>query len=622
MKPLNPNERRLMGTLVRGALVLALAILAVAFFRAQVVRGPAWALQSESNRLRVLTVPAPRGTIFDRTGRIVAENIPAYSVSLFPAAPDSIRANLERLQPILNLSEARIETLVDEFRRNRRQALMVKLDAPFEEVAALEERRSEFPGVFLEMRPKRRYVHGPAMGHILGYVGEVSRQELESPAFEGYERGMLVGKDGIERQYEPLLQGRQGFRYVEVDAVGRVVGSFDGQATAPALPGTDVELHLDLELQAFIHDIFPDTLRGAVVVLNVEDGGVLALYSAPSFDPNVFVGGIERDRWDDLNQDPSQPLFNRATVGRYPPASTWKLATAAIALELGEVSPGQFMPEPCTGSFRYGNVVRRCWESRGHGRLDLADAIAHSCNVYFYQMGLRVGLERLVAEGTRLGFGERCGVDLPRESRGVFPESLDWWQRVYNYRPFENEVLTIAIGQGPNDQTPLKMAQFYLALARDGTAPAPRVVRLGESEEPAVAWSLDLGESSLEALRRGLRLVTSAGGTAFLSSLEHWDLIGKTGTAQAGPGRERVHAWFAGMAGPWDGDPEIVTVVLVEEVGPGQGGSSVAAPIAAKAADFHLRRKHGIPVEFPQTLGEHLRGGVSAPWARWARPTN
>ena len=617
MKPYHPNDRRLMGTVVRGVLALVLGILLISFYRAQVVRGPAWALQSESNRLRVLAVPAPRGTVFDRYGSIVAENVPAYSVSLFPAALDSIEANLRRLQPILNLSEARIANLMEDFLRNRRRPLVVKMDAPYHEVAALEERRPEFPGVFLEMRPKRRYVEGPAMGHVLGYLGEVSAQELTNPMFEGYEQGMMVGKTGLERRYEPMLQGRQGVRYVEVDAVGRIVGSFEGQAAAPAEPGTDLELHLDLELQAFIHGIFPDTLRGAVVALNVDDGGVLALYSAPSFDPNDFVGGIDRDRWEALNQDPDRPLFNRAAVGTYPPASTWKLATAAIGLELGEVRPGEAMPDPCTGSFRFQNVTRRCWQPEGHGRLNLSGAIAHSCNVYFYQLGLRIGLERLVEEGTRLGFSETCGVDLPREGRGTFPESLDWWQRVFNYRPFENEVLTLAIGQGPNSQTPLKMAQFYLALARDGSAPAPRIARTDNGDDPPAAWSLDLGEASLEALREGLRQVTSAGGTAFLSSLEHWDLIGKTGTDQAGPGRDRVHGWFTGMAGPWGAPPEIVIVVLVEEVGPGQGGSSVAAPIAAKAVDFHLRRKHGIPVEFPQTLGEHLRAGVPAPWARW-----
>lgn len=617
MKAFNQNERRGMGKGARLVLLLLLAVLGVAFFRAQVVRGPAWALQSETNRLRVLTVPAPRGTIFDRTGRVVADNVPAYSVSLFPAPVDSIRADLLRLQPILNLTDARVETLVETFRRNRRQPLVVKMDAAYEEAAALEERRPEFPGVFLETRPKRRYMGGAAVGHVLGHVGEISQQELASPAFAGYERGMIVGKDGLERQYEPTLQGRSGFRYVEVDAAGRIIGSFEGQPSAPGFPGEDLHLHLDLALQEFLHEIFPDTLRGAAVVLNVEDGGILALYSAPGFDPNEFVGGMDRARWETLNRDPDRPLFNRAAVGTYPPASTWKLATAAIGLELGVANPREMMPQACTGSFQYGNVVRRCWDPRGHGHLDLAGAIAHSCNVYFYQLGLRIGLERLVAEGSRLGFGEPCGVDLPREGRGVFPESIEWWQRAYGYRPFENEVLALAIGQGPNDQTPLRMAQFYLALARDGSAPPPRLARPRDGEEPAAEWSLDLGEASLAAMREGLRRVTSAGGTAFLSSLEHWDFIGKTGTAQRGPGQERRHAWFAGMAGPRGGPPEIVAVVVVEEVGEGEGGASMAAPIAAKASDFFLRRRNDIPVDTIQTLGEHLRAGVPVPWARW-----
>jgi penicillin-binding protein 2 len=613
MKEQGPNQKRRQA---RGALIIVavlLGILLVAFFRAQVVRGSTWALQSDSNRLRVLQVPAPRGTVFDRYGEIIADNVPSYTVSLFPAPPDSIRAALERLAPLLELSDSRIGDLVEQARRNRRQPVQVLGNADYDLIARVEERRADFPGLFMEMRPRRRYVAGPAVGHALGYVGEVSAPELESPRFASYEQGMIVGKEGLERQYEELLQGRQGVRYVEVDAVGRVVGSFEGQAAAPALPGGELRLNLDLALLEFIHEIFPDGMRGAVVALDVEDGGILALYSAPTFDPNEFVGGISRARWEELHSDLSRPLYNRAVVGRYPPASTWKLATAAIGLELGVIDPDEVMPTACYGSYTYQGVTRRCWRPQGHGHLDLAGAIAHSCNVWFYQLGLRIGLERLVEEGSRLGFDEACGVDLPREMPGVFPESLDWWQRVYNYRPFENEVMALSIGQGPNDQTPLKMAQFYLALARDGTAPRPQLIRTGVPDVDE-DWSLDLGEESLEVLREGLRQVTRPGGTAHLSSLEHWDLIGKTGTAQGSPTQERAHAWFVGMAGPWEGDPEIVVVVLVEE---GESGSAMAAPIAAKAADFHLRRKYGIETDTIQTLREHLQAGVPAPWARW-----
>ncbi len=617
MKPINPNRRHEMARGASLMLLFLMAILALSFFRAQVIRGSSWSLQSDSNRLRVLSVPAPRGTVFDRFGRIVADNVPSYSVALFPASVDSIAASLVRLAPILNLSDERIEALLESFRMSRQRPLFVKMNAPFEEIVALEELRAEFPGIFLEMRPRRRYVGGEALGHVMGYVGEVSMAELESLEFAGYEQGMIVGKDGLERQYEDGLQGVNGVRFVEVDAVGRIVGSFEGQAASSALPGTDLHLNLDLELMHFIHRIFPTSMRGAVVALDVETGGVLALYSAPSFDPNDFVGGIDRAIWDALNTDPANPLFNRAVVGRYPPASTWKLASAAIALELGVVSPNERMPVPCTGSYRFQNVVRRCWNANGHGSLDMAGAIAHSCNVYFYQLGVRIGLERLVREGNRLGFTERCGVDLPRESAGEFPDGLDWWERRFGARPYENEVLSLVIGQGPNSQTPLKMAQFYLALARDGSAPAPRLSRPAEGEEPEIAWTLNLSPASLATLRDGLRQVTEVGGTAFYSTLEHWDLIGKTGTAQGGVEQESPHAWFTGMAGPWGGEPEIVIVVIVEEVGEGQGGSSVSAPIAAKAADFHLRRKYGMETTEIQTLREHLEAGVPAPWARW-----
>ena len=617
MKVPHLNVRRRRAHAAGVVLALLMGLLTVAFFRAQVVSGTAWALQSESNRLRVLPVPAPRGAIFDRYGNVIADNAPSYSISLFPAPIDSLAGSLRRLQPLLGLDETIVQELMEQARADRRQPLLVVQDADYEQVSTLEELRAEFPDIFLEMRPKRRYIAGPALGHVLGYVGEISGDELLLPAFEEYEQRMVIGKDGLERQYEEPLQGQQGVRYIEVDAVGRVVGSFQGQAAAPALPGRDLHLNLDVGLMEYVHEIFPEDGRGAVVALNVEDGGILALYSAPSFDPNEFVGGIDRKLWEELNSDPTRPLFNRAVVGRYPPASTWKVATAAIALKMGVLDPSENMPAPCTGSFAYGRDVRRCWNAAGHGHLDLAGALAHSCNVYFYQVGLRIGLENLVREGSRFGFGEPCGVDLPVESTGVFPATLGFWEDRYGFPPTENEVLSLAIGQGPNDQTPLKMAQFYLALARGGSAPAPHLAKSEAVGEAAPGWSLDLGEEDVDAILEGLREVTAPGGTAYLSTLEHWDLIGKTGTAQQGLGEEPSHAWFVGIAGPWGSPPEIVVTVIVEE---GVSGSAVAAPIASKAADFHLRMKYGIPTDTIQTLREHYLTGVPAPWAGQTGP--
>jgi penicillin-binding protein 2 len=605
--PLSRRQRAQGAALV---VVVLMGFLLLAFFRAQVLRSSEWRLRSDANRLRPLALPAPRGTLFDREGRVLADNVPGYSVILLPAPRDTIRVALERLAPHLGLGPARVDYLLERARQSPRQPLVVKLDAEFGEVSALEERRSEFPRLYLEMRPRRRYLAGESMAHVLGYLGEVTSEELEDPAFSGYEAGMIVGKDGIEREYESVLQGVQGVRYVEVDVLGRIVGSFGGPAEQPARPGRDLQLNIDMELQEWIYEIFPDSMRGAVVALDVEDGGILALYSSPSFDPNAFVGGIAHDRWEALSSNPARPLFNRAVLGLYPPGSTWKLATAAIGLELGVVRPDETMPIPCTGGMQYGNRYWRCWDPEGHGYVDMEGAIRHSCDVYFYQLGLRIGLERLLREGTAIGFNQRCGIDLPAEGQGEFPSGPSYWEENprFGYRATEGEALNLAIGQGPNSQTPLKMAQFYLAIARDGSAPPPRLAR--GSPSPGDGWSLDLSPQALETMRDGLRAVVRPGGTAHLSSLEHWDLMGKTGTVQNPPNPD--HAWFAGIAGPWGDRPEVVVVVIVEF---GESGSGVAAPLVAKAADFYLRRKHGMPLDTIQTLREHLMAGRPAPWA-------
>ncbi len=589
--------------------LLLMGTLVLAFFRAQVLRKDDWGLQSDSNRLRPLPVPAPRGTIFDRNHNVLADNVPGYSVVLLPGQRDTIYATLDRLQPHLNLSEGRLAYLKDRARLYPRQPLVVKVNAEFTEASALEERRSDFPGLYLEMRPRRRYLAGEELAHVLGYLGEVNADELEQEAFQGYEAGMIVGKEGIEREYEAELQGEPGNRFVEVDAIGRIVGDFGGPADTDPEPGQDLDLNIDVELQRWIHHIFPQGMRGAVVALNVEDGGVLALYSSPTFNPNDFVGGIAADRWAELNQNPDQPLFNRATLGLYPPASTWKLAAAAIGLDLGVIRPDEKMPIPCTGGMQYGNRYWRCWDPNGHGEVDLFDAIRHSCDVYFYQLGIRIGLQRLLDEGTRIGFNRRCGIDLPSEARGDFPEDQDFWVRRFGLRPTEGEALNLAIGQGPNSQTPLKMAQFYLAIARDGSAPAPRIRHVQAPEDEG--WSLHLEPEALQVMRDGLRTVMEPGGTAYGSSLELWDIMGKTGTGQNSQGPD--HAWFAGIAGPRNADPEIVVVAIVEF---GESGSRVAAPIVAKTADFYLRKKYGIPVDTIQTLNEYYRAGRVPPWVR------
>ena len=607
----NPGASRRTRIAIIGLMTL-FGVLTVAFFRLQVLESNTYELRSDSNRLRPFPIAAPRGAVFDRTGRVVASSVPGYSLHVFPSATSGVmETTLERLQSYLDLDDARIELLLERARREPYQPLLVEGDADFDLVSTLEEHRAELPNVVVRMDPKRRYQAARAVSHLMGYVGEVTADELEQEQYSEYSQGMTVGKEGVERQYEARLQGKRGLRYSEVDALGRVVSSPFGQVVEAPEPGVDIHLNLDLDLMEWIHHIFPDSMRGAVVALDVEDGGVLALYSAPTFDPNSFVGGIEPDQWASLNSDPEQPLFNRAVMGRYAPGSTWKLAVAAIGLKLGLVEANEYMPRGCSGAMFVGGARFRCWEESGHGALNLVQAIQHSCNVYFYQLGLRIGLERLLANANEMGFARQCGIDLPRESPGVFPSGLGFWEERFGYRARETEVLSLAIGQGPNDQTPLGIAQFYLAMARGGQAPAPRILH---GEEAGDTWDIGISTEHGEVLMEGLRRVFMPGGTAHLSSVEHWELLGKSGTAQNAQDPQRSHAWFAAMAGPRKEQPEIVVVVLVEL---GESGSIVAAPLAAKSADYFLRKRYGIPTDTIQTLREHLMAGTPAPWANW-----
>ncbi len=618
-----PHERRRRAQGAYAVIAVFMGTLALAFFRIQVLRSSVWKLKAESNRLRQLPVMAPRGTIYDRDGQILADNVPGYAITVLPGPPDSIRHTLQRLSGYVSLSPQRIDQLVHELQRYGTQ-VVVDADASFAMVSALEERRAEFPNVYIEMHPRRRYPGGAATAHVVGYVGEITQQELGTAEFpsDRYQPGMIVGKTGIELEYEHLLQGTPGVRYVEVDARGRVVGDFRGVTAIPPVPGKDLHLNIDLALQEWIRHIFPDTMSGAVVALDPTNGGVLALYSAPSFDPNEFVGGISSKLWNHLNDDPQKPLFDRAIMARFPPGSTFKLATAAIALELGVVTPTEFMPKPCTGGILLDGRYYHGWYAPGHGYLNLMQAIGKSCDVYFYQLGGKIGLDRLLKAATDMGFDKRTGIDLPHEARGIFPATRAWWKENQGYTAQGGEVYNLAIGQGPDAQTPLKIAQFYEALARGGSAPPPAVA---QGVDLGKGWNLHLSPASLAALRAGMRQVTGPGGTAsptggagaFVTALKYWDVIGKTGTAQnplSLQGKAPDHGWFAGMAGPPGGPIGIVVVALVEYSGE---GAAMAAPIVAKTADFYLRQKYGIPLDSLQTIGDYIRAGKGVPeWYR------
>ncbi len=584
-------DRRSRGRLARWFMALVMGALIAQFFRIQILKHTTYALRSDENRIRALPIPAARGTIYDREGRVLAESVPGYSISVLPLSIDSLRVALDSLAAILELSEEKVDRLMAAYRQHPNQPVTVESDASFAEVSAIEERRAYLPGgIVIATAPKRHYRWGPLLAHVIGYVGEISDEELGRPEFAGYEPGRVIGQTGVEQVYERRLAGVPGIRYVEVNALGRLVGEFRGRKPVPAVPGRDLFLNIDLDLQTRAAELFPDTAAGAVVAIDPRDGAVLAMYSSPSFDPNMFVGKFDPEEWRKLNSDPGRPLFNRAISATYAPGSVFKLVVAAVAMAEGEADPDTYMPIPCRGALQYGNRVFKDWKPSGHGALDLIGAIRESCDVYFYQLGIKLTLERLLADVPRLGFGRPTGIDLPSEAAGVFPPDTSWYTRRYGRSGWTSAaVLNLAIGQGENAQTPLKLAQFYAALATDGTLPTPRVARDGPIAEPAGRVPLDA--SQLAALKGALvQVVNEPTGTARGSRLRRWTLAGKTGTAQNPHGED--HAWFVGFA-PAE-DPQILAVAIVEG---GGHGSSAAAPIVSRLIDFYLAHRESAPTE-------------------------
>jgi penicillin-binding protein 2 len=555
------------------------AILVVAFFRTQIMEHAKYQLQSETNRLRPIPLPAPRGIITDRNGKVLAENVPGYTVSVLPPEDeDTLRATLKGLAPIVKLDNAAIERVLVRYRRTPYLPVPVIPNAPFALVSALQERRLAIPGLLIQPEPKRHYPDSSAVAHLVGYIGEVTEAERAQRRFSPIRLGGLVGKDGLEREYDDSLRGSDGVRFVEVSALQRVVRDAGAASRLAPIPGRALTTTIDLDLQRYIAQIFPAGQRGAVLALNPNTGEILALYSAPGFDPNAFVGGVDPDYWRFLNTSPAHPLLDRAIKTFYPPGSTWKLAIAAMALKRGLVNLRSYMPIPCRGGLQYGNRFFHCWSAKGHGELTLAEAIAQSCDVYFYQLGLKLGLTSLLEDASGLGFRSRTGIDLPGEITAAFPGGTDYYDRVYGPRRWTAAVtLNLAIGQGENAQTLANMVRFYQMLASDGRARAPYLVH----PSPGSGASLGLLPEQLAGLRQALMWVvqqgTARGAGRFGGNIA---IAGKTGTAQNPHGP--AHGWFIGFA-PVE-KPEIVVGAIVEFAREGP----FVAPIVTRVIGHYL----------------------------------
>jgi penicillin-binding protein 2 len=574
----HPNDvarRARMSSLV---LVLGFLFLVGAFFKTQVIQNKQYVMQSEENRLRPIPLPAPRGIIYDRHGEVIAENLPAYSVSITSPNVDSLRNALAQLQPTLDLGQNDINNAIRRYRRAPTRPTVILPDASIEIVSVLEEHRLDFPRLIIQSVPKRYYPDGSMVASFVGYTGEISESELNDPKYASYKPGQQVGKGGLEKQYESILHGKEGVRFDEVDARGRPVRGSGPRPDLNPEGAPPLYTNIDLDLQKFTVGIFADSLQGGAIAIDPTTGEVLALYSNPSWDPNKFTGGIPADYYKQLLEDKRRPLVNKVIQGTYPPGSTFKLATSIIGLQDGVVGVKEHMPVPCTGGYQFGNRYFRCWEKKGHGSLDLEGAIKHSCDVYFYQLGLKIGLAKFIAGGISLTMRDKSGIDLPEENQARWPYAIDYYNKKYGVRGWSNaETLNLAIGQGSNSQTVVNMAKLYSAFASGGQAPRPEIAHL----VPQRKQVFRLSELQDSVVLEGLKAVLEAGGTAGASAIQGLTLAGKTGTAQNPGGAD--HGWFVGFA-PAD-HPKIVVAVLLEF---GLHGSR-AAHIASAIIGHYLK---------------------------------
>lgn len=565
------RARRLSVLVGLGALVLAGRL-----FDLQILGVKEYTLQSERNRIRREWVSAPRGLIVDRTGVVLADSRPSFTVLAVPRRLLEREHSLRLLSELLELSAETIRERLDSGTRHLPR--VIRHDVGFEQVSRIAEREEELPGVSLEVTAVRSYPEHLA-AHLLGHVGEISESEVETLRSQGYRVGDFLGRTGIERVYETELRGRDGERYLEVDAVGRVVGTFGGRDPVPPRTGKTLHLYLDHRLQAVAESLLTGR-RGAVCVLDARSGGVLALASAPTFDPNLFATGISAADWHRLNTDPARPLLNRTVQALYAPGSTFKPVSFVAALENGVVGYHELAETPCFGGYQFGNRWFGCWEELGHGRLALHGALVKSCDTYFYQLGERLSADDLAGAAYTAGLGKPTGVDLPQELSGNVP-TVAWLDTRYGVRKWtQGTVLNLIIGQGEYLVTPLQLARMAAAIGNGGNVLRPRIVRAIESTDHALTefpprvesvWAMS--PTTRTRLQDAMRaVVADEEGTGRGCRLEALPPAGKTGTAENPHGAP--HSWFMGYA-PYH-DPEIAFSVIIEA---GGHGSDAAVPL-------------------------------------------
>lgn len=600
-------EERRLTTRISILQVLFGAVLAVylmTFWYLQVVRVDYYRRLSDSNHLRRVTLLPQRGLITDSEEHPLVTNRIAFNIRLEREKVDDLLHWMPKISQVLNISEDTLRERLARYRnRPRFEPVVLKEDVDLKEVAYIESRRLELPMLSVEIESRRAYPLGAVAAHALGYVGEVSEEQVRRESADAYELGDIVGRAGVERQYDADLRGAKGWKEVVVNSRGREMEDV-GEGRQPT-PGRALRLTLDLDLQRTLEEAYGDEF-GSAVFIDPHSGAILAMLSRPAFDPNVFAHRFSQDVWQTLVGDVNHPLQDRVSVSHFAPGSVFKIVMSIAALEEGVAGPNRI--DHCNGSYRFGDKVFQCWGIRkgGHGTIDMREAIIQSCNVYFYRLGNDMGIDRISKWAHLLGFGETTGIDLPHEETGTVPDP-EWKRRTNPRDPVwhPGETISVSIGQGAVEVTPLQMAVFASTIANGGTVYKPHLLASREAAagiEPGpdpgtVLRHVAMRPQTLQVIKDAMWGVVNGSGTGTKAMIEGRDVCAKTGTAQVFklsrdidadklPKDKRDHAWFVGFA-PKD-DPQIAFAIFVQN---GGHGGTVGAPIARSVLERYFAKR-------------------------------
>ncbi len=563
--------------------IILFFILFLKFFQLQILKYEKYQILADANRIRAVASPAPRGNIFTRYGRIIAANKSIYTVSLIKDELIDEDLEIQKLAEYLNKDKKIIINNLNKYYQGRYLPTLVAKNISIEGLSLIEEHRYELPGVFYSNFPIRYYPNKETinLSHTLGYLREINSSELKELGEDIYSKGDYIGFQGIEKYYEKILNGKKGINYHQVDALGREVGLMIDKNPVPSIPGKDIYLNIDYDLQSKGENLL-DGQKGAIVIVDSKNGEILSLVSKPDFLLEDFSAGMDFEIWDSYSKDSSRPLFNRALQGIYPPGSSFKLLTVIIALENNLINPKKNFF--CSGKYEFGDREFGCWMETGHGKLNLSSAIIQSCNVYFYEIAQMISIDLWSNYANKFNFGKFTNIDFPSESKGLIANRNYMNKKYGRWGWAGGSLLHLSIGQGDLLVTPLQMAVFASVLASKGNYIQPRIANIENNED--ILNKIKLKESTWDFLHKTMfDVVNDNQGTAYDPSLIKLNIesYGKTGTAENAHGEP--HAWFVGFAKK--NDKNISLSIIVENSGT---GGSIAAPISSKLIKEYFKK--------------------------------